>query len=180
LILRDPLFTVYAAVLDHGIPCLAFTIEEEFHINIDKDRLLKRGFPVGPWLTDFKRILRKKPGCRDKLSIEGKSYSINQLKDIAIITRGQKISYVTDIAMIKKNITKVINLVKGSDVLYCEAYFLHQDRERAVERSHLTAKISGLIAKKAGVKKLVPIHFSPKYSDCPELIIREALSEFKR
>jgi ribonuclease Z len=115
---------------------------------------------------------------KDKLSIDGRPYRISMLKDIALISRGQKISYVTDIAMHKSNIAKVVSLAKCSDVLYCEAYFLHQDRERAVERSHLTAKACGSIAKKADVRKLVPIHFSPKYHECPERLIQEAMDSF--
>ncbi|MGH7431612.1 MAG: ribonuclease Z, partial [Candidatus Methylomirabilales bacterium] len=35
----EPGFRIRAAHLDHQIPCLAFAIEEPFHINIDKERL---------------------------------------------------------------------------------------------------------------------------------------------
>lgn len=80
--------------------------------------------------------------------------------------------------MSEGNISKVIALVKGSDMFYCEAYFLEKDRDRAIERFHLTAKTSGLIAKKAGVKKLSLMHFSPKYKESPELVINEAFEEF--
>ena len=72
----------------------------------------------------------------------------------------------------------MIKLIKGSDIFFCEAYFLEKDRERAIERSHLTAKTAGLIAKKAGVKKLELMHFSSKYRDCPDTVIEEAMREF--
>ena len=61
LLLQNPMFTVRAAKLDHGIPCLAYSLEENFHINIDKALLEKKGLPVGAWLNDFKRILREHP-----------------------------------------------------------------------------------------------------------------------
>lgn len=180
LLLEDSLFHVRAEVFDHGIPCLAFSVEEEFHINIDKDRLQKRGLSVGPWLTDFKKVLREEHHHQKKMYVDGKIFSIRQLKDIAIITKGQKISFVTDVGMSKHNISRLIKFVKGSDILYCEAYFLEQDRDRALERHHLTARTCGFIARNAHVKKLALMHFSPKYSDDPESVINEAMNEFNR
>jgi ribonuclease Z len=69
-------------------------------------------------------------------------------------------------------------LIKGSDIFFCEAYFLEKDRERAAARFHLTAKTAGSLAKKAGVKKLELMHFSSKYRDCPDEVIHEAMHAF--
>jgi ribonuclease Z len=179
LLLRDPRFRVRAAKLDHDIPCLAYSLEEGFHINIDKDLLLKKGLSVGPWLTEFKKMLRERPGTGRLLNINGKAYPLDDLSDIARITKGQKISYATDMAITPKNMSELVRLAKDADLFYCEAYFLEKDRERALERFHLTAKTCGAIARKAGVKKLALMHFSPKYSDCPELVIKEAMEAFK-
>ena len=53
---------VSAAVLDHGIPCLAFAIDEEVHANIWKNRLEKLGLGAGPWLRELKSLaLRDAP-----------------------------------------------------------------------------------------------------------------------
>jgi ribonuclease Z len=177
-LLKDPLFTVRAAVMDNGIPCLAYAIEEDFHINIDKDRLLRKGLHVGPWLSDLKKLIREKPQRDASLTIAGKRYRLSQLLDIASVTKGQKISFATDLAATGKNIEGLIKLAQGSDVLYCEAYFLEEDRDRASGRFHLTARTCGLIAKEAGVKNLVLMHFSPKYRDCPDLVINEAMAAF--
>ncbi len=178
-ILKDPLFHVKAAVLDHGIPCLAYSIQETVHINIDKDGLQRKGLTVGPWLTEFKKILREDHSRQKEIMVNGISYRINQLKDIAMFTYGQIISYATDISMSSDNIARLTDFVKGSDIFYCEAYFMDKDRERAFERFHLTAKTCGTIAKNAGVKRLVPMHFSPKYSGCPEAVIDEAMDAFQ-
>jgi len=51
------------------------------------------------------------------------------------------------VAPIEENIQKVIDFVKGSDILFCEAYFLSKDKDRAIERNHLTAETTGKIAK---------------------------------
>jgi ribonuclease Z len=179
LILNNPMFTVRAVKLDHGIPCLSYSLEEKYHINIDKALLARKGLKVGVWLNDFKRILREHPSYTGQIiRISDKDFQVAELSDIARITRGQKISYATDIALNQNNFTRLINLIKDSDIFFCEAYFLDKDHKRAIERSHLTAKAAGSIAKKAGVKKLELMHFSSKYRDCPDKVIEEAMSEF--
>lgn len=177
-ILKEPLFRVKAVQLDHQIPCLAFSLEEDFHININKALLIKRKLPVGPWLADLKKAIReKKPGDTEFI-IEGTKYYLDDLKDIAKITKGQKVSYVTDVSLTEENIRKIIELVRNSDTLYCEAYFLEKDRERAIERFHLTAKTAGRIAREANVGNLVAMHFSPKYRNNSETPEDEAIREF--
>ena len=179
LLLKDPLFLVRAVRLDHSTACLAFSMEEECHINIHRDALIKRGLPIGPWLTFFKRLLREAPGDTSReLLINGKRYTLGQLADIAGITRGQKVVYATDIAMTAGNISALTRLARGADDFFCEAYFLEKDRDRALERFHLTAKACGSIARNAGVKRLSVVHISPKYSDSPETVIKEAMREF--
>ena len=178
IILRDPLFTIRAIQLDHQIPCLAFSIDEEFHININKASLEAKGLPVGPWLSDLKKAIRTHSPGTTQFVVSGKRYSLKDLRDVAQITKGQKISYVTDIAMHDNNIQKIIEFVRNSDTLYCEAYFLEEDRGRALERFHLTAKVTGTIARKARVKHLVAMHFSPKYRHYEETPEDEAMKEF--
>jgi len=135
---------------------------------------------VGPWLNDFKRILREHSGDTQQIiRIRDKDFKVAELSEIARTTRGQKISFATDIALNKNNIARLINLIKGSDLFFCEAYFLDKDYKKAIERSHLTAKAAGEIAKKAVVKKLELMHFSSKYRDCPDKVIEEAMREFQ-
>ncbi len=170
---------VDARIFDHGIPLLGYSLKEDYHINIDKSILLKKKLPVGKWLKEFKSNLRI--GINDKVfDIDGKRYNLNELRDLAIITKGQKLTYITDISPEEKNINNAIELARESDTLYIEAFFLDEDRERAFNRNHLTAKIAGIIAKEAGVKNLVLIHISPKYTSDPEKVIEEAMREFKR
>lgn len=178
-LLRDSLFSVNAVVLDHQVPCLAFSLEEDFHINIDKARMREMGFPVGPWLRELKMAIRE--GRSDTLfKIDGKTYTLSEVKGIVNITKGQKLSYVVDVLGSKENIEKVLKLVSDSDVLYIETYFLGKDSQRARERYHLTARQAGMIAGMAKVGRLEPFHFSPKYMDNPEKLIEEARKEFNK
>jgi ribonuclease Z len=177
--LETPPYTVNARNLSHGIPCLAFSLEEDFHINIDKARLTALDLPTGPWLTQLKQMVRSQASPDAQLCVDNREFTFSELVTIASISEGQKVSYVTDVSPGQDNLDRVIDFVKGSDTLYCEAYFLHEDRERAVERHHLTAKMAGEIARKAKVRNLVLMHFSPKYRDRAEQIEEEAMKEFQ-
>ncbi|MGD9383915.1 MAG: ribonuclease Z, partial [Desulfobacterales bacterium] len=57
LLLKEPALSVSAEILDHSIPCLGFTIEERFHVNIIKERVVGLGLEIGPWLNEFKQAL---------------------------------------------------------------------------------------------------------------------------
>lgn len=178
IVLKEPLFMVKAIHLDHHIPCLAFSLEEEFHININKAALVERGLPVGPWLSELKKAIRENKPADTVFTISNREYRLEELWNILKITKGQKLSYVTDVSLTEENLRKIVEFVRGSDTLYCEAYFLERDRQRALERFHLTAKTAGRIAKDAGVKNLVVMHFSPKYRNTPDTPADEALKEF--
>jgi ribonuclease Z len=180
VLLKEPSFTVKALQVDHQIPCLAFSIEEEFHININKASLMERGLPVGPWLSELKKAIREGGLEETEFVILDRRYKLGELRDIATTTKGQKISYVTDVAISEKNIEKVIEFVHNSDTFYCEAYFMDKDMDRALKRFHLTAKMSGTIARQAGVKNLVVMHFSPRYRDQADSPEDEAMKEFRQ
>lgn len=177
LLLEDPAFTVRAAVLDHGIPCLAFSLEEPFRMNIDKDRLLRRNLTVGPWLTVLKRKVRE-GSIAGYLIVGRKRYALRDLLDIVRLGRGQKICYATDIGINRKNAGKLIALAKNADSFYCEAYFMEEDRRLAAGRYHLTTGECGRIARSAGVGKLYPMHFSPRYHGSEAELIKEVEEEF--
>lgn len=178
LLLDARLFTVSAARLSHGTACLAYRLDGRLQISIDKDRLLKKGLTVGPWLTELRQRLNEHRTA-GTLSVDGKQIRIRDLMDIVRMNRGPVISYATDLAISRKNLHTLISFVEGSDMLYCEAYFLERDRERARERFHLTAAECGRIATAAKVKKLALMHFSPRYKESPQLLIEEAAREFE-
>jgi ribonuclease Z len=178
VLLQEPLFTVKAIQLKHGIPCLAFSAEEEFHINIDKASLKKEGLAVGPWLAALKEAIREQRSGETGFVVDNRKFTLKELRGIAKITRGQKIAYVTDVSPDDENIGKITGFVRGVDTLYCEAYFMDKDRERAFDRFHLTAKSAGRLAREAEVKRLVVMHFSPKYRAGPDSPEEEAMDEF--
>jgi len=58
--------------------------------------------------------------------------------------------------------------IGGFDLIYHETTYLDNLRERAEARFHSTSKQAAMIAKKAGVKKLLIGHFSSKYDTLEE------------
>lgn len=186
VIVQEPLFKVKAIELSHGIPVIAYSIEEDFHININKAELQNSGFQIGPWLGELKRLIKQnyeydplkmlKPKHKSSnVTVEtpkGK-FKIEELFSLLKITKGEKISYVMDVSPTEENIKKIVEFVKGSDILFCEAYFLNKDKDRALERNHLTAAVVGTIAREAKVEELVILHISPKYIDNPQEIYKE-------
>lgn len=178
VLLKESSFTVKALQLEHQIPCLSFSIEEELHINIDKALLNEKGLPVGPWLSELKNSIREQRPGETEFIVSGNTYTLDELQNVAMITRGQKISYVTDVSLTDENVAKIIEFVRNSDTLYCEAYFLEKDLARALQRFHLTAKTAGRIARQAQVRHLAAMHFSPRYRDREESPADEALKEF--
>jgi ribonuclease Z len=188
VLVEDAAFSVSAVILDHDIPCLGFSIAESFHINIKKQAVLDLGLEIGPWLNRFKLAFYRYGPSRDhefRVPRKGgiyheKAFTMNELADkIAVITPGQKVTYVADTAYTESNNRKIIELARASDHLFIEASFLDSDRGIAEKKHHLTARQAGTIAGKAGVRQFTIFHFSPRYTGMENLLYAEAAAAFK-
>lgn len=188
LLLEEPGFRVRAATIDHGIPVLAFALEERAHINIWRNKVEAMGLAVGPWLGTFKEAILR--GSPEETPIEvtwanpreqrPRNLPLGALKkEIMRITSGRKIAYVVDCAFTDANVARVVSLTRDADTLFIEAGFLEADRDRAAERQHLTAHQAGTIARLANVKRLVTLHYSPRYQGRGECLAREAEAAFR-
>ena len=186
-IVADANFRVRATHLDHRVPCLAFSVEEPTHLNVDPDRLEKLGLPVGPWLMDVKRAIRR--GEPETYSIHvawstdgqrrQRELSLGYLRhEVIRESPGQKLAYVTDAASSPENDRKIIDLAHGADLFYCEAGYPDRDAQRAADRFHLTARQAGRLAAAAQATHLSVFHLSPKYRDNPGEILAEAADAF--
>lgn len=171
----------YCAVLDHGTPCLAFAFEEKLRVNVWSEGLGLLRLGVGPWLNEAKRAVRGVYLTRMKLSLAMTClYRLAVLKQHVLRTgRGQKIAYVVDAAYHERNVDKIISLARGADQLFIEAAFLDADAGIAAQRQHLTARQAGDIAKRAGVVRIVPFHFSVRYRKKGDRLRSEAEQAFR-
>ncbi len=175
VLVDEETFRVRTALLDHRIPCLGFALEEKFHVNVWKSGLKSLGLPTGPWLRELKSAVAR--GDADDTLFQG--IPLGELRAHALrIVPGQKIAYVTDVVYHAANATAIVELAQGADLLFIEASFAADEDERAAEKHHLTSRQAGLLGRRAGAKRLVPFHFSPKHSEDGDRLLREALEAF--
>ena len=188
VLLDEDEFKVVAVTLDHGTPSLAFALEEKLQVNIWKDRLPGLGLPVGPWLRELKDAVRR--GCPDNqvLTISWKAGGTSRRVRIPLgdlkaqvlrVAPGAKLAYVVDAAYHKANASRIIALARGANVLFIEAVFRAADAGIAAERRHLTAAQAGALARAAGVKRVVPFHFSSRYRGCEGQLREEVADAFE-
>ena len=180
-VLDDEAFRIHASVLDHGIPCLAFAFQEKLRINVNKAGLDALGLPVGPWLNEAKRVVRR--GGDDGTQIfvaPDRLVPLGLLKAEALhLAAGQRITYVVDAAYHPANAERITALARRADQLFIETAFLEADAALAAERRHLTAAQAGAIARAAEVVRITPLHFSPRYLDREDQLRREAELAFR-
>ena len=181
VIVNEPSFRVSTAVLEHRTQCLAFAIEETAHVNVWKNRLEELGLPVGPWLRDLKQaVIANAPDDHPvRIGSSGnREMPLGSLRDAVKIRAGQKIAYVTDVADTADNRAAIIKLVQSADLLFIEAVFAKSDAALAAERAHLTTAAAGEIAREAGVRRVEPFHFSPRYSGEEARMLAEVMAAF--
>ena len=188
IILDDPMCVVRAAILEHRVPCLGFSLQENLHVNINKDRLKSKLFVEGAWLNDLKQaVVEGKPDSyviemlvtkNGNSSFEKKT--LGQLKENLIeIFPGQKIGYVVDTIYNEPNSKRIIEWVKSADIFFCESPFLADEETRGRERFHLTSHQAGTLAREAQVKKLQVFHFSRRHMGHRERFYKEAENAFR-
>ena len=186
ILLAEPALTVYCNILDHGIPCLGFSLKERFHINIRKTSLEKLGLKPGPWLGRFKDAVYNGLDSDQPFEVDlndnktKKIFQLQELRDkIAIITPGQKITYITDVLYSPENREKILQLGKNSSHLFIEAAFLEKDKSIAADKFHLTAAQAGHLAALSRAKQMTIFHFSPRYTGMKDVLEKEAMTAFK-
>ncbi len=187
-VLEEPRLTVRAVALNHRIPSFAYSLEEPFHINVNKQKLHDAGLPIGSWLKDVKQYIWQ--GQPDTFHFpvvlyfehrsEQREFLLSEVKErFLTISRGQKIAYVVDARYDDENEAKIVELARGADVFYCESPYLDADCEKAFDRYHLTARQAGCLARNAAVRDLVVFHFSSRYTGQGDVIEREAMEAFR-
>lgn len=177
---------VRATVLDHRTPCLAFALSEPDHLHVWPNRLRERGLVAGPWLATLKALVRQ--GAPDDRPVPvtwqhpaGRPLTLplGELREGLLSRgRGQKLAYVVDALYSEANARRITELAAGADHLYIEAAFSEADADRAAARHHLTARQAGELACRAGVRELVPFHFSSRYQGHYQRLTQEALAAF--
>jgi len=164
-IYSDDLISILTIPLDHRIPTVGFLFKENSKDKkIKKEAIAKLDIPV----EEYDKI-KKGADFKDKKT--GRVYKSSELT-----TEGAKpvsYAYCSDTGYTES----YIPLIKGVDLLYHEATFLHDKVKNAREKFHCTCIDAATIALKAEVKQLMIGHYSARYDDLSPLL-EEAKSVF--
>lgn len=181
-ILEDHDVVVDCTLLDHKLPCLAFSVCEQAVSNVVEEKLTAAKLPAGPWLYAFKQALRRNLPAGTLIAIDETHGTrlLGELKELLTEASGQwKICYVTDCQFSPSNAERIVDLVKGADILFIEAKFANADSEIAKARYHLTTGQAGALAARAKVGQVEVFHFSERYQGEEARMLKEVQSTFQ-
>ena len=156
--------TVHTIPLVHSLPCCGFLFREK-----PKPRRMRK-----EKIEEYNIPPERVPAIK-----AGEDYSLPDGTVIPHIelTRGAQLPRSFAFCSDTSYNEKIIPQIKGVDILYHEATFLDELKERAQQTMHSTAKEAATIAKKANVKRLIIGHYSQRYFDLSPLL-DEAQSVF--
>ena len=175
----DDGFQLHWAVLEHHGPNLGYAVNERAHANVWKSKLDERGLPTGPWLEGLRQAVLADAADDHPVPLpDGTVAPLGELRDVVTISRGQKVAYVTDVADTPQNRAAIAKLAEEADLFFIESRFAAEDAHQARDRAHLTTTAAGEIARAARVRKLEPFHFSPRYRDLEDRMLREVFAAF--
>ncbi len=164
LIYEDSNALVFSFPLKHRIPACGFLFQEKPPLlNLRKEMIRFHNVPV----SEMHNI---KSG-KDFLNEKGQTIP-NALLTLPPV-KARSLAYCTD----TRYTESILPVIKNADILYHEATYLHEMKDRARETGHSTAREAGIIARKGNVAKLIIGHFSARYKTT-EPLVNEARSEF--
>ncbi len=152
LIYDDDGVEVHTIPLDHGIPCNGFLFKEKKR----KRKLIRER--IGELNIPLEQIPKIKDGA-DFVDEKGEVYPNSAL------TTPPKRSYSYAYCSDTQYNERILPIIDRVDLLYHEATFLEDRKERAKHTKHSTAKDAATIAKKAQVGSLIIGHYSARYFD---------------
>ncbi|MBN1251589.1 MAG: ribonuclease Z [Bacteroidales bacterium] len=165
IIYEDKNIFIETFPLKHRIPTNGFLFKEKKRdLNLRKD-------VVQEYKLSVKDILSIKQG-NDYFWENGEIIKNTQLTHLPYKTRAY--AFCSDTAFYPE----IVKYISNADILYHEATFTEEMKDRAKNTYHSTALQAAEIAKMANVKKLLIGHFSSRYKDI-SILENEARSIFE-
>lgn len=156
VVYEDDVLAVETIPLAHKIPCTGFLFKEK----IKPRRIDKNKLPGG---LRIQQIANLKKGD-DVLDTNGAVIYRNEELTLPP-RRSRSYAYCSDTAYDER----ILEQIRGVDILYHEATFGMDEQTKARETQHSTAAQAASMAKIAQVQKLLIGHFSARYKDLSPL-----------
>lgn len=158
-LMESETFEVRAFPVQHRGPgCFGYLFQEKPRRPFLPEQATTLGIPIGPQRRDLV----------NGLAVELADGRVIQPDDVLGPSRpGISLAILGDVA----RVDDLVEVVRGVDLLVCEATYLKQDEEMARHFGHLTAGEAGWLAREAGARALVLTHLSQRYR------LREVLAE---
>jgi ribonuclease Z len=151
---------VAAAALEHSVPCFAYAlIEDDRPGAFDVARATALGVQPGPL---FGRLQHGE--------------TVGEVRPSDVMgppRRGRRVVYCTD----TRPCASAATLASGADILIHESTYADDMAAEAHARFHSTASEAAVVARDAGVARLILTHISPRYLD-PSPLLAEARAVF--
>ncbi|MCF8304447.1 MAG: ribonuclease Z [Bacteroidales bacterium] len=152
LLLDHRSYTVRSFPVTHSIPTVGFTVtEKQADRKLRKEVLEKENIPV-----EVRQMIKQ---GADYTTPEGKFLENESMTEDP--PKPRSYAYSSD----TRYDESIIDYIKDSNLLYHEATFTEDMKDKALDRFHSTARQAALIAGKAGAGKLVLGHFSARYDE---------------
>jgi ribonuclease Z len=146
-----PDYCVKAAATEHGMPGLAWCLEERSRLGVfHPETAMELGLRPGP---DFGKLQRGEAVT----TAGGRVVQPGEVMDEA--REGRKIVITGD----TRPTQTVIELARGASVLVHDSTFAETERDRALETGHSTAKEAAEVAREAGAAALILTHLSSRH-----------------
>ncbi len=164
VVYEDRHLTVSSLPMRHRIPCAGYLFSEQPR----RPRLLKERLPAGLTAAQLGQLAEG-----HDLAPDDQQPGLRHADVSAPAAPPRRYAFCSDTLYTPA----LADLVRGADVLYHEATFLEDMRERAAQTHHSTARQAALLARDAGVKRLLIGHFSSRYKTL-EPLLAEAQAVF--
>ena len=150
VVYEDAQVTVSSLPMRHRVPCAGYLFAEKPR----RANLLKDKLPSGLRPEQLARL-----ALGEDLEADGDQPGLRHADVAGLPPTPRRYAFFSDTLYTPA----LADLIRGADLLYHEATFLEDLKERAAQTHHSTARQAAQLAADAGVRRLLLGHFSSRY-----------------
>jgi ribonuclease Z len=159
-------YEIHVFATDHGGGSVGYALREhERHGRFDPEKARAAGVPEGPLWGKLQK--------GEAVEVDGRTVSAEGI--VGSRRPGRLVVFTGD----TRPCAAVVDAAQGADLLIHEATFGEEEKERAKETGHSTAREAAQVALAAKARRLVLSHVSARYSISAEELVKEAREVFK-